>query len=256
MKAKSVLIVIMLMFILCACGQTAGVSQTEYDRIVDERDEYKALYEALLAETSGGEDQSGSVIESKPVEKDHEQAKDSEIKAEVTDEYYYIDSIGSAHYFLIVKNMSSETIEVDINATAKDADGNLIGASQVSEEAIPSGYEMCIRCYFRDAKNAVNFDYTLDAKKDRYYEAVIQDLSIEESRTEKKVIVSCTNNGEYAAEFVEATALFFLNGELVRSDSTYITDDDSEIKPGKTIIQEMTAYSEYDDVKIYLSGRR
>lgn len=181
---------------------------------------------------------------------------DKEIKADVVEECYYIDSIGSAHYFLIIKNNSSETISVSVNATAKDAEGNLIGTTTQSEEAIPSGYEVCIGCYFSDAKNAASFEYTLDAKKDKYYEAVIQDLTYEESRTDKKVIISCTNNGKDAAEFVKATALFFLNGELIRSDSTYMTDDDSEIKPGATIIKEMNSFGEYDDAKIYFSGRK
>lgn len=189
-------------------------------------------------------------------EESSQKVENNNIKAEVIEEYYYINSIGSAQYFLIVKNISDETISVNINATAKDAEGNLIGAKTKSEEAIPSGYEVCIGCYFSDAKNAASFEYTIDAKKDEYYEAVIQNLTYEESRTDKKVIISCTNNGNDAAKFVEATALFFSNGELVRSDSTYITDDDSEIKPGATIIKEMKSYDEYDDVKIYLSGRK
>lgn len=204
--------------------------------------------------------QNGGSVGENYSEKETSQPSDSEniivSNLEVTGEYYYINSIGAAQYFLIVKNNSPDTISVEINATAKDADGNLIGAKSESEEAIPSGYEVCIGCYFSDAKNAESFEYTLDAKKDKYYEAVIQDLTYEESRTDKKVIISCTNNGNDAAEFVEATALFFLNGELVYSDSTYITDDDSEIKPGKTIIKEMTSYEEYDDVKIYFSGRK
>lgn len=194
--------------------------------------------------------------DSKSAETKMQDKEEKEIKVEVVEEYSYINSIGAAQYFLIVKNNSSETIEVNVNATAKDSDGNLIGAKQASEEAIPSGYEVCINCYFSDAKDADSFEYTIDAKKDKRYDAVIQDLSYEESRTDKKVIISCTNNGEDPAAFVEATALFFLNSELVRSDSTYFTDDDSEIKPGATIIKEMQSFEEYDDVKIYFSGRK
>lgn len=205
-----------------------------------------------------GEEPDGNIQENYGEQKSDQskQTEDKEIVAAVVEEYYYIDSIGSAQYFLIVKNNSSETISVNINATAKDAEGNLIGATTQSQEAIPSGYEACIGCYFSDAKNAESFEYTLNAKKDEYYDAVIQDLSYEESRTDKKVIISCTNNGDEAAEFVEATALFFLNEELIRSDSTYIVDDDSEIKPGETIVKEMNSFGEYDDVKIYFSGRK
>lgn len=229
-----------------------GISQAEYDKVVAERDEYKEKYESLLTQESPAEEKSVANQE-KEVK---QQVENGDIKAEVIEEYHYINSIGAAQYFLIVKNDSSETISVNVNATPKDAEGNLIGANTQSEEAIPGGYEVCIGCYFSDAKNATSFEYTLDAKKDKYYDAVIQDLSFEESRTDKKVIISCTNNGEEAAQFVEATALFFSNGELVRSDSTYITDDDSEIKSGATIVKEMKAYDEYDDVKIYLSGRK
>lgn len=250
MKKNLMIVLIMCVAMLCGCGSN-GVSQEEYNKVVAERDEYKEKYESLLAQESPAEEKN---VDNQ--EKEVKQQEDEDIKVEVVEEYHYINSIGVAEYFLIVKNDSSETISVNVNATAKDAEGNLIGANTQSEEAIPSGYEVCIGCYFSDAKNAENFEYTLDAKKDKYYDAVIQDLSFEESRTDKKVIISCTNNGEDAAQFVEATALFFSNGELVRSDSTYITDDDSEIKPDATIIKEMKAYDEYDDVKIYLSGRK
>lgn len=243
---------IMISVLLCGCGSSGGISQAEYDKVIAERDEYKEKYESLLGQENSTEEKSVANQE-KEIK---QQVENEDIKAEVTEEYHYINSIGAAQYFLIVKNDSSETISVNVNATAKDAEGNLIGANTQSEEAIPSGYEVCIGCYFSDAKNAANFEYTLDAKKDSYYDAVIQDLSFEESRTDKKVIISCTNNGDDAAQFVEATALFFSNSELVRSDSTYITDDDSEIKPGATIVKEMNAYDEYDDVKIYLSGRK
>ena len=258
-KTKRFTAILLAAVLLGGCGNmNQGVSQEEYDRVIEERDEYKEKYEFLLEQVGtlqeGQTQESQNSLEQK--EESSQQMEDKEIKAEVVEEYYYINSIGAAQYFIIVKNNSSDTISVEINATAKDAGGNLIGATTQSEEAIPSGYEVCIGCYFSDAKNAENFEYTLDAKKDKYYEAVIQDLAYEESRTDKKVIISCTNNGEDAAEFVEATALFFLNGELVYSDSTYITDDDSEIKPGKTIIKEMTSYEEYDDVKIYFSGRK
>lgn len=250
-KTKRFTAILLATVLIGGCGNSS-VSQEEYDRVVSERDEYKEKYESLLGQKNPEEEKNVAGQE-KGIK---QQVKGEDIKAEVVEEYHYINSIGAAQYFLIVKNNSSETIEVNVNATAKDSDGNLIGAKQSSEEAIPSGYEVCIGCYFSDAKNAESFECTLDAKKDSYHDSAIQDLSFEESRTDKKVIISCTNNGEDAAKFVEATALFFLNGELVYSDSTYITDDDSEIKPGATIIKEMTSYEEYDDVKIYLSGRK
>lgn len=250
MKKKLMILAISCATMIGGCGGNS-VSQEEYDKVVAERDEYKEKYEKLL-----GQETTSQEMQNKPEEETKQQEENAEIKAEVIGEYHYTNSIGAAQYFLIVKNNSSETIEVNINATAKDAGGNLIGASTASEDAIPSGCEVCIGCYFSDAKKAETFEYVLSAKADKYYEPAIQDLSYEESRTDKKVIVSCTNNGEDAASFVEGTALFFLNGELVYSDSTYFTDDDSEIKPGATIIKEMKTFEEYDDIKIYFSGRK
>lgn len=261
-KTKKFAVILLAAILLGGCG-SEGVPREEYESVVAERDEYKEKYEILLGqegamkEGHAQENQSEQEQEKEPSQAiEDKKIEDKEIEAEVVEEYYYINSIGAAQYFLIVKNNSTETISVSINATAKDAEGNLIGAKAGSEDAIPSGYEVCIDFYFSDAKNAASFEYTLDAKKDEYYDAVIQDLSYEESRTDKKIIISCTNNGNEAAKFVEATALFFLNGELIRSDSTYITDDDSEIKPGATIIKEMNSFGQYDDAKIYLSGRK
>ena len=72
----------------------------------------------------------------------------------------------------------------------------------------------------------------------------------------KKEIVSVTNNGTEAAEFVEGYALFFEGDTLVDFEDAYFTDDDSEIKPGKTITKELECSKNYDSVKIYFTGRR
>ena len=50
--------------------------------------------------------------------------------------------------------------------------------------------------------------------------------------------------------------LFFSGDKVVGFDSTYFVDDDSELKPGKTITKELHCYEEYDSVKIYFTGRR
>ena len=64
------------------------------------------------------------------------------------------------------------------------------------------------------------------------------------------------NQGKEAAEFVQARALFFRDGALVGTAEVYVTDNDSEIKPGKRIRKELTTREAYDDVQVYVSGRR
>lgn len=172
------------------------------------------------------------------------------------EEYSFENTIGDTLYFLVVKNNSTETVEINVNAVAKDIDGNTIGAANSSEQAVASGQEVCLCNYFDSVKNADKFEYTMSVKKDVYYESAMDDVSVEESKTDQKVVLTCTNNGEDAAQFVEAYALFFKDGKLINYDSTYIVDDDSEIKPGATIAGELNCYDGYDDVKVYVNGRK
>lgn len=171
-------------------------------------------------------------------------------------EYSMENTIGDTYYILVVKNNSSQTVELNVNAIAKDGEGKTIGAASSSENAVGVGQEVCLLNYFDSVKDAKTFEYTLSAKKDKYYDSVYEDLSVEESKTDEKVVLTVTNTGSKADEFVEAYALFFKNGELTGYDSTYITDDDFEIKPGATISKELNCYQGYDDVKVYFSGRK
>ena len=50
--------------------------------------------------------------------------------------------------------------------------------------------------------------------------------------------------------------MFFLGDELIGYDSAYFTDDDSEIKPEKTISKQLTYSKNFDRIEFYLTGRR
>ena len=45
-------------------------------------------------------------------------------------------------------------------------------------------------------------------------------------------------------------------GKVVRYDSTYIVDGDSEIKPGATLLKQLDTYEAFDTVEVYLTGSR
>jgi len=49
--------------------------------------------------------------------------------------------------------------------------------------------------------------------------------------------------------------LFFDGDELVYYNSSYFTDSDYELKPGKEITKELRSYSDYDSTVIILTGR-
>lgn len=245
--------------LLFACivmtGCSSGVSQSEYDKVVAERDQYKAELESFSNKeeihVNVSTEESTEVIETQS-----ESVKEDILTQLEVSEYSMENSIGDTYYVLVVKNNSPDTLKINANCTAKDSSGALIGAASSEAEAIESGFEICMLNYFDGVKDAASFDYKLDVKKDEYFKPVLSDLQYEVSKTDKKAIVSCVNIGDKSAEFVEGKALFFKDGTMINYSSTYFTDDDNEIKPGDTIVKEFNSYEIYDDVKIYFSGRR
>ena len=176
----------------------------------------------------------------------------------VTEEYFYVDSIGQGEYVVIVKNNSSKTVNATVNAIAKDASGQTIGASSATLSTIASGAEACIRNLFQGVSEAVDFECTLSVEEDTWYDPVTQDLTFEQSLVGDKVIVTCTNNGEEAVENLDVVALFFREGEFVY----YGINWSQEIEAGATVSTEVRSFESYtqemtyDEAKVYLSGWR
>ena len=234
----------LMLFLFAGCAK--GVSQAEYDALKSELDHLKEnLSEISSADISTPEPEKKPA----PAGKFDEEIVLSKLK--VT-KYSY--SARSFHYaFLVIENNS----EFDLNISAEMKfynDGNLVGASSTSQEAVEAGTETILWTMPDEA--FTDIEYTLEAKEESIYECVISDLSYETTSAKKKEIVSVTNNGTEAAEFVAGYALFFEGDTLVDFDYTYFTDDDSEIKPGKTITEELNCSQNYDSVKIYFTGRR
>lgn len=252
---KKAFLLLTVCFMLSGCNM-GGVSEEEYNALLEERDQYKEIYGELNSETT---ELLGEETTKISLDEDNNDSKDTDdltSQVEVNGEYWYTNSIGATLHYIIVKNNSSNTVDVSVNVTAKDASGKIIGADSSSVEAIGSGCETCVYSYFSDTKDVASFDYTMNVNEAKYYESVIQDIEYQQSITDKKVILTCTNKGSEAAEFVEAYALFLSNGELVYSDSTYIVDSDNEIKPGATISKELKSYQSFDDVKVFFTGRK
>ena len=94
-----------------------------------------------------------------------------------------------------------------------------------------------------------------------YYKPVISNLSVQDGLNGDVLTLAVTNNGDYAAEFVEAYAIFMdASGTPLQIASNFITDSNSEIAPGamqSTQIEYYSAYDkgEYDHVTYYLTGR-
>lgn len=190
-----------------------------------------------------------------PISEETENNDDLRSQMQVT-EYLFENTIGDTIVFLVTKNNSDKTVSIETNATAKDKVGNTIGAADGEEMAVAPGQEVCVVNYFDGVVGVSDFDYMMKVKEEEHYKPVIDDLQIDESRAGNNVVVSIKNNGSEPVEFVSVSVLFFKGGNIIYYDSGYITDSDSEIKPGETISKDFSYYQGYDNVKIYYRGRK
>jgi hypothetical protein len=170
-------------------------------------------------------------------------------------EHLYADSY-STQYYLVVKSNASVAVGITANATVKDANGAVLGADSMEIDILGPGETSLGYFYFDDVRGAATVEYELSYDTETYYTPVIGNLSIEQTINSKNVIVALTNNGTKAAQFVKAYALFFdANNKILDIASSYVVDDDHEIKTGKTIIKQLDAYESFDHVEVYLTGR-
>ncbi len=171
--------------------------------------------------------------------------------------YLFENSIGDSLYFVFVKNNSETVVSVDGNATAKDSSGSSIGADSMSIDVLGPGETSIGYFYFDSVTGIATVDYQLNYSRQNYYKPVIANLDINQVLNEKNVTVTVTNKGDYDAQFVEAYVLFFDAADnIISYSSTYITDNDSEIKPGATLSAQLDIYGQaYDHVGVFFTGR-
>lgn len=170
----------------------------------------------------------------------------------VMNEYSYTNSLGKELLYLIVQNDSNKTLDISANVKALNTAGHLVGAKTDSEKCVPAGEKTILSFSFDEPYSKI--EYVLDASVSRYT-PVIQNLSYVSQSALDKEIVTVTNNGNVVANFVKVHCLFFDGDELVYYNSSYFTDSDYELKPGKEITKELRSYSDYDSTVIILTGR-
>lgn len=182
---------------------------------------------------------------------------ESEINVEVLAEYTLPDGIGwYTRHFIVIKNNSSETVDVFTSSLAYSEDGTMVSAADASFDALGAGCTSVLYEAFETDAEIDHYDTTLNASKSKYYESVIQDLSYIQNDIDGGAVFQVTNNGENPAEFVQGYALFFSGDELVGYADSYFVDDDSELKSGETISKQLDYHKEFDRIEFYLTGRR
>ena len=170
-------------------------------------------------------------------------------------EYKYENSY-STQYYVAVTNNSEQTVKISGNGLAKKADGSVIGAASLEIDVLAPGETSIGNFYFNGVYDVDHVEYKLSYKTDTYYKPVIDNLDVEVSINDKNVIAMITNNGTYAAQFVQAYCLFMDSEDnIVYATSNYIVDDDSEIKPGDTISGQINCSAAFDHIEMFLTGR-
>lgn len=206
----------------------------------------------------GANDDGGSLSDTITGTNEVEEETEADLASQMAVEEYIVDEdmFGTIYtrYFVVVTNNSEITVKASVNAVAKDAEGNIIGTADSSMRGIASGETICLENKFSDIEGADSFEYTITVGEDVYTESAFKDIEIQESRTDTKVILTCTNNGEDSVLGVEGYVLFFVNGEVVGYDESDIGD--YEITPSTTVSQEFSCKGEFDDVKYFVHGQK
>lgn len=174
---------------------------------------------------------------------------------QVLEEYTYSDGFWFTYHFVVIKNNNIKPVSISTSTLAYKSDGTLISVDEGHVDIVGPG---CVTLYyeaFETTEDVSYYDTEMDVNTDVWYECGLNDLSYTQTDIKEGAIFQVTNNGNKPIDFVEGYALFFKGSELVNWESHYFSDDDFEIKPGKTISKQFTPYEEYDTIKFYLTGR-
>ncbi len=238
-------IVITLLTAMLLVGCSSGVSQSEYDKVVQERDALKAE----LAQLKGEE-----VVENSDPAKNEKQDTGTFDRKTVSEQLiltdYIIDSKYSDYIVTSIKNPTNFDIEIMINQSYKDADGNTTGVNSKKDYCLAAGGEIALWSSIDDIPATV--ENAVDVKESMY--KGFSNLSYDTNIVDKKVIITATNNEDKPISFLEYTVVFF-NGETpIGIDTGYLTDTDYELKPGASLSAEAEESKSFDNIKIYFSG--
>ena len=109
--------------------------------------------------------------------------------------------------------------------------------------------------YFENVSDVDHFETTISASKSKWYEDATGNIDVEADIFDDKAILTCTNNGDKAAEFVEGRVIFLKDGECVGYDTHYFNDEEGKLKSGESLTKQFDYYDgTFDEAKYYIIG--
>ena len=169
------------------------------------------------------------------------------VLSQLTVEEYRYHNGDNYYSVLSIENLSDYDAHIVGTVSFFDASNNLITDRTVSVD-LGSGGKNFVESYI-DTEFA-RIEYTLSAREP-VFDYTASELSCESVTANGIEIVTVTNEGEKRITAINATGVFWKDGEIVDVNSLYI----QKLEPGKSKSVEMYLYvKEYDSVDFYLSG--
>ena len=170
-------------------------------------------------------------------------------------EYIYDGGYGSVHHFIAIKNNSDQTLSISTNSIAYNESGDKIGAGSGSLDALGPQREQLVIEYFENVSDVDHFETTISASKSKWHEDATGNIDVEADIFDDKAILTCTNNGDRAVDFVEGRVIFLKDGECVGYDTHYFNDEEGKLKSGESLTKQFDYYDgTFDEAKYYIIG--
>lgn len=173
-------------------------------------------------------------------------------------EYSCIIDNSFVYYVMYVTNTSDKVLSAEMNVTALNKVGEMVGAHNERTLAVSPGQTAGMWITFDEWDLIDSFQYTLDVKEEKEYKPVYQDLSFEYNIVDNKIIATMTNNGTEAAEYVWVDVVYMKDGQMVNFSELSFMNDECKLLPGVSLSCEGECYYEggFDEVVIAVNGRR
>ncbi|MBQ2605143.1 MAG: hypothetical protein II589_09000 [Clostridia bacterium] len=164
--------------------------------------------------------------------------------------------------FLLIKNNSNQTVNVQGTGILKNKDGTIAAVSDIYSDGIigPDEASLCIMNFFEKPDDAV-LDYSVRFEKaDDYYIPIQKNLSVKSVNLgDNTVEITVKNNGSIPVEFVEGHILFFdANNNIVFDTSVSFYGEeyllDTSLNPGGSYISTASSRLDFDHYEVYVSG--
>lgn len=173
-------------------------------------------------------------------------------------EYYCNVDDSFMYYVVYVTNNSDKVVSIELNVTALDSSGGMVGASSDGTRAVDVGQTAGIWTTFDEWDKISSFDYSLTVSEEKDFLPVYDDLGIDYNTTDTGIVASVTNKGEGAASFVWMDVVYLKSGKMVNFSELSFMNDNQELPPGSTLSAEGVCYSDsgFDEVVIAVNGRK